>query len=362
MVEDPARTGSRQDLKLFVSLAVGGLEHHLKESDYLRKEFKYMKKMMFRVSLALALAAGFAFAQTKTGQGIMVDLQAAGDYAIVTTETYEFNKSTAAGYFTNELDSSVAPTCSPAAKCGSTAPTAPAPDPSKVNSGSPGANDVAGKNRCAFLVGGSLIGGTYEQKVDVGSPPNKATWTFTYKISPTGPVDPKTAWDLISSEGDGTTAAITVNASIAGESVVSNGKNAKVGTKYSFDLGTTEYPRVTDIALALNGEWVASPAVSIGFPVDFNYTTNAGSNGDTSLLKDGDARTILNSDSFAGNDNGGSDGAALARAVIEAVQLNLPVGTHTVTLTGVVKGNNALRDLPINVTATITVIAEGCEG
>lgn len=310
--------------------------------------------------LSISAVPGFG-GTGQTGQGIMVTFNAAGVYAIDMTNTYKFNKGTAAGYFTNVWDGNT-PTCSPSNKCtGVTAPAAPAPDSSQVNSPNSGKSDVTGNNQCAFLAGGALVGGTYTQTADVGTGSSKTTWTFTYVITPTvSSVGPFTAWDLISSTGTGDTAHVDVSANVAGESAVSNSNNSKVGLKYSFDLGTTLSPRVVGLTISVDGVATFAPSATINFPVDFAYMTNAGSNGNTALLKDGDARTVLNTDSFAGNDNGGADGSALALASIDPVGLDLPVGTHTVTLTGTVKGNGALADLPISVTQTITVITPGC--
>jgi hypothetical protein len=160
---------------------------------------------------------------------------------------------------------------------------------------------------------------------------------------------------------------VTVNAEIAGESALQS-SNAKLGLKYSFSLlngdGTS---RVTNLILSLNGVPAATPLSTIvsncpgclaGAPgaLDFAYTTNAGSNGNVSLLKDGDARTILNSDSFAGNNNGGADGSALSMAIMDPVQFTLGEGSYSVTLTGLVKGNAASADLPFSVTKVITII------
>lgn len=307
-------------------------------------------------SALLALAG-----PSQTGQGIMVNLSGAGDYAIVLQNTYKFNKTTAATYFTNLWDG-IAPTCD-GRGCPGTAPAAPAPLSTKVNKGNPGKDDVTGKNECTFLTGGTLVGDTYTQSLSTGSnkDKNEATYTWTYVVTPTqATVDAFTAWDLVSSVGTGTTAHVDVTATIAGESAVNNTNNSKVGLKYSFDLGTTLSPRVVGLTITLDGVQVAWPNSTVNFPVNFYYTTNAGSNGNTALLKDGDARTILNTDSFAGNDNGGAGGAALALATMDTVGLDLAPGVHTVTLTGTVKGNNALADLPIHITQTVTVITPGC--
>lgn len=75
---------------------------------------------------------------------------------------------------------------------------------------------------------------------------------------------------------------------------------------------------------------------------------------------DSDARTILNNDDFLGNNDGGADGKALAKAVVDQASLTLGVGNYKAILTGTVKGNNALYDLPFTVAGTIHIVAPGC--
>ena len=94
--------------------------------------------------------------------------------------------------------------------------------------------------------------------------------------------------------------------------------------------------------------------------MDFFYTTNAGSNGVTLLLANGDARTLLNTDTFSGNNNGGADGSALAIAIMDAVGVDLAVGDHSVTLAGTVKDNTATADIGFSVTQTLHVLTPGC--
>jgi hypothetical protein len=110
--------------------------------------------------------------------------------------------------------------------------------------------------------------------------------------------------------------------------------------------------------------------------VDFNYKTNAGSNGTAqAYLLEGAARGILNGnvsktspvnaiDQFPGNNDGGADGSALAEAIMNTVNVQLGAGTYTITLTGVVKGNsaNGTSDQTINVSSTINVVTPGCGG
>lgn len=313
---------------------------------------------------------------TQTGQGIMVNLDAQGTFAIVSNDFYQYDETTAASYFTNVWNGN-APTVSCSGPgCTSTstppvAPSAPAPDAGKVT----GPTGAVKTQKCIFLDGGTLSGSTYtktDQTIQ-GSGSSKKTWTFTYtyNVTPTAnPVTAFTAWNYVGSTGD-STAHISIGAEIAGESVISS---AKFDKKYSFslrdDLGES---RVTNLVVTVDGipynatsQLVENcPGCLFGDPgsVDFAYTTNAGTNGVASLLTDGDARTLLNSDSFAGNQNGGTDGRALAKAVMDAVEVALGPGDHTVTLTGSVKGNTATSaNVDFTVTQTIHVIAPGCSG
>lgn len=176
--------------------------------------------------------------------------------------------------------------------------------------------------------------------------------------------------------GDGSNVTVPVGANIASESVVKN-SNAKIGTKYSFSLldsyglsrvidlvvsvsdgtNTATYP--TDSQLLSNSPGALAGDVGA---VEFAYTSNAGMNGTTSLLRDGDARTILNTDSFAGNDNGGSDGTALAWAQMNPVSLTLGTGDYTIGLTGTVKENSITLTTPVSfsVAQKLHITAQGC--
>lgn len=68
---------------------------------------------------------------------------------------------------------------------------------------------------------------------------------------PIGTVASLTAWDLVRTTGGGTV-EIVLAAEIAGESVVENLQNSKVGKKYSFSLRHTDgSSRVADLKLTV---------------------------------------------------------------------------------------------------------------
>lgn len=352
-----------------------------------------MRKLLgFTTLAALALAllaapltstnvyAGGA-TSTTTGQGIMVNLHRTGQLAIHNNEVYAFNEATAAGYFSNALTSGPSVSCAGSpTNCSVSnqpaAPAAPAPDSNQVIAppGNPGGQGAIFQNKCTFLDGGTLTGRTYTQSVTVSGLNTKGffTFTWTYNVTPSpDPVAPFTAWDLVATTGDGT-ADVTLHADIAGESAMSSSKHT---LKYSFSLldGDGISNRVSDLAITVDGgapipatsQIVANaPGALPGDPgaVDFNYTTNAGSNGSIALLANGDARAILNNDSFAGNNNGGADGQALAYASMDGVHVSLAPGAHSVTLTGTVKGNSASAAISFSVNQTISIITPGCGG
>jgi hypothetical protein len=360
---------------------------------------------------------------TQTGQSIMVNLLAEGTFAIVETNTYEYNFDTAAGYFTNAWDGNPPAVSSNTSSHDSTTNnvvtppavespctpsitdpfpgSAPQADANKLYDGHPGHNDVVGNNGCTFLNGGLLTGDTYQQtatasgscsyvstvtqnpngkyKVVTTTVDTTNTYTYTYNITANAPYDTDpvaglTAWDLVSSEGGGDTAHVDIGGQIAGESVISK---TGLPRKYSFSLNEdpldNTISRVQNLAIYVDDVLVANPASHVfhnaagaapGAPgaVDFDYTGNAGSNGNTGLLytpEPAAARTILNTDSFAGNQDGGSDGEALAWAIMDSVGLDLAPGAHSIKLTGTVKDNSGLTDIGFNITQQITVETQG---
>lgn len=344
-----------------------------------------MKKLAtctMAIALGLSMQAGIVWAAaTQTGQGIMVTFTGANNYALVNNELWSFNTGTAATYFTNAWDGTAPTVTCSGAGCQTgtvpAAPAAPAPNADKVTH--PGTG-TAETNMCTFLNGGTLVGATYTQTATLSnnlSGNSRATYTYTYTynitgitpLAPAGIVDPRTAWTLTQVTG-GETVPVTISADIAGESVISSTSQAR---KYSFSIRNSDgTSRVTGLNLAVDN--VSYPLTSQVYEncpgcvagdtgaVDFPYVTNAGSNGVVNLLADGNARDILNTDSFAGNQNGGADGKALAKVVTDSVTVNLAPGSHTVVLTGTVKGNSALANIGFTVSHIIHIITPQCMG
>jgi hypothetical protein len=347
---------------------------------------------MIAAMLAVALST-FAYAggnaTNQTGQGIMVNLKTSGTFAIDTTNIYRFDQQAAASFFSNTWNG-VAPAvaCNGSAcngdVCGvPAAPDAPAANPFYVTN--PGGSAVGDKSRCTFLDGGVLtLTDTYQQQtapvpVSCSVPTGKFnkdgtpvlaaksgsyTFTYTYVVAPVSsePVPALTAWPLDQVNSSGL-AHVALDADIAGESVLS-----KTGTKkFSFSMLDAGVNRVQNLAITLDGVLVAANQPSdVYYPVDFVFTKNAGSNGATALLVDGDARSILNNtggisgDNFAGNDNGGADGSALSLARMQTVGLDVGPGTFTVGLTGSVKDNGAATSVGFDVAETLTIVTPGC--
>lgn len=292
-----------------------------------------------------------------------------------------------------------------------TAPQAPGQIASKLDGPGQGQNDVVGQNKCNFLDGVALTGDIYTQtatapascqyisavaptkvkgQVVAGSWQVTTTtisglymYTYNYAITPImEPSAPDfvnhvvSAWDFVDASGGGL-AHVAVGADIAGESMLK--KPGSTVPKASFSLleddGVTNrvqglHVAVYDSSLVLVGENYPGSTIQSNAPgampgdsgaLDFMYTQNAGTNGNTALLKDGDARMILNSDAFAGNDNGGANGQALAMAHADQSDFDLDVGDYIVGLTGTVKGNNAsATSIGFSVTKLITIVSPGC--
>jgi hypothetical protein len=359
MVEDPARTGSGQDLKLFVSLAVAGLEHHLKESEYVCKEFKYMKNLMFRVSLALALVAGFALAQTKTAQSAMVQVNLDNaNYVIEGTITWKYDRDAAETYYDNVLVSGPVITVGTGAQPAT--PAAPAPDANKLQ-------QHAQAERCTFFLGGTLASDTYTQTVNA-----TRSWkfTWTYNITPkVTSVAAKTQW---SSEETGGSVTIGTSGFVSSESYM---VQANKKDKYSFTLtGSDGSSRVSDVVVKLQkltaGGWadVASSelgTLAVSASGDYRYSGNAGTFGDATVVNKLHTGTgeqvsvILTSDSFTNND------ADIAAGNVHQAnfQASFPgiaeQGTYQLVVSGVIKGNSAAASQSFAVISNQVVIG-GC--
>jgi hypothetical protein len=279
-----------------------------------------------------------------TGQGIMINILSSGIYIIDGSETWKFNE--AAG--NTLLQTTVT---GPVITFGSGAqpPTPTQPAPNLPNnywvSGSP-------FNRCIMWNGGSLPEYNYTQTVNMTK-----GWKFTWTYTVTGiqqSFDPKTAWDLESTDG-GNTVTVDVGADIAGLSALTSKQHPK---KYSFTLlDGYGVNRVQNLQLYVNDVLQASPGNTIESGVDFYYETNAGSNGNTSLLQDGMASALLLGDSFSGN-NGPEN---MIWSHMDAQQFELGPGDYTLKLTGVIKGNTGSADLGFSVVKNLTISAQGCQ-
>lgn len=342
-------------------------------------------------------------APSQTGQGIMVNLQGSGDFIITGNQVWKYCNGPdnctdlnnnpidpASSYFDNAWDGNpgTLQSCTPSTKCTSLGtppdPGAPAPDPTWVYG--PGHSDgyACKVNKCTFWTGGDLQGLTYTQTrtstVGTGSTQRTATYQYTYNVTPTQTsVDARTAWYLFQTSTTGTTVSINIDALIAGESVVVNSNfpcsSGMPGTpkcgKFSFNLGTPGYNSIDDrvqnlqVTVTDSNNMVVSTAtpgntVNDGVPfgsLTFTYTTNAGSNGNTQYLQNGDAQTVMTANDVPGNGFGPTD---LEDATMDTVPVTLGQGDYTVTLTGTVKGNNALASITFTVSQQIHISAENC--
>jgi hypothetical protein len=332
--------------------------------------------------------------------------------------TYQFDQAIAQSYYVNTAVGERAVTCQRAEEgtCSSKLPQLPAAPPDGLE-----AVKQARADECTFAKGGTLGSHFYYspiQYVDVTvSPMQHERWYFVwvYRVGPdpanSTPVAPLTAWDLVSAAGGGTTAEITIGATIASESVIVS--PSFPSGKYSFGLATTLAPGVPDqttnrvhgltwmIRDATNNVVVRQPTGSIvvdnvpgSVPydpttqaLDFIYTANAGTYGRASAaLMDsnnsapasgtsrsdqtpGDARSILNGglqngayhDTLTSNDNGGADGSDLSKAVVSSLSSRLGPGSYIVTLTGYVDDTTASYSQSFSVSqGPIRIIPPSC--
>ncbi len=250
-------------------------------------------------------------AAAETAQSIMVDIDVNAP-AIDAEGTWVFDNVAAAAYFT-----------------GGTANNR---------------NAAAQRQKCVFFNGGRL------EAVKLGQ--------TTITPVTTVPVTSRTAWSLVSEEEGTGNSDVTIDITIAGQSVVVN----KGRAKYSFTLLDEEgNPRISDLKVMVsNQEDVINPAftVEVGDKTnnclaDILYTANAGSFGraTTALLTDMTMGDIIAQNAFSSTAACGN--ASIAK--LDQLSYSLPAGTYTVTVTGTVKGNAGMASTPFEVTQQVTV-------
>lgn len=210
------------------------------------------------------------------------------------------------------------------------------------------------------------------------------SWTFSYAPVSPGPFEAKTAFGYNYSIDDSVSVALAGN--LYGQSAKKGAKDP--GPKYSFSMRASDGAvRVANVNLSWIKDGDSSTLQSLTVPstsielqenlydpvantnsVDFKVTTEAGAlttNGDTSLLAFSTASVlkyaaeVLNGDWFAGNNNGGSDGSALARVRVDAGAIPLSgSGTYSFTLSASVKELTATGSVG-TVTSTSKVVIGG---
>jgi hypothetical protein len=228
---------------------------------------------------------------------------------------------------------------------------------------------MARADECSFWTGSALTtvsDSTYVTKNGINGGGNwKFTWTFTW--TPTSLPLAKTAWDLelktLAEELVG--AKVLFNGQIAGLSAQLAAKST--GPKYSFSLLNSDTSsRVTNVTVSVDGVFQTNVSATVvnAMSTDFKdfsiggvvgLSTLLASSGTLSILKTGDARTILNTDSFAGNNNGGSTGAALAYAQLEPTKLLLSEGVHSIMLSANIKGIDGSAGVSVSVTRDLRI-------
>jgi hypothetical protein len=347
----------------------------------MRKFYRYAIPAVAGIVILAATPIAMAASAT-TAQSVWAAFHAGnGVFGYTDKTTYTFDSQAAQASYTNALDTSVPPTvmCSgSAANCvsGNTPtqpPLAPAADTQPVTT-------LVNGDRCTFYTGGQLSSSVYTKSTTVNGSNGKGNWSYTWTYRVTGQVVPaETAWTSAEDSSDG--AHVTLTGEVAGESVLSKGGSDR---KYSFSLlDSAGVSRVTGLSITLTDPSgnsgtptpVESTVVNAGdtanfhefyvgtdaaaYPNDLHLDAQIATNGNAALLTTGDVRTILNADTFAGNNNGGADGSALAYAALAPTHVSLTEGDWTATLTGSVKDNTGTANTTISVDRHLVIIGLG---
>lgn len=308
---------------------------------------------------------------SKTAQGVFVKLVTPTELAIEQNIQYRFDRSIAAGYFTNAWDGqSATATCSPQTACAGTPPPPPPPVPAPLVGK---VQDIIDDNRCVWMNGGTVAGNTYQQSVSVSV--GKANYKYIYSYLVTASPDsvaPKTAWVYDRTLGGSASADLDVNAQIAGESVVVSNQFPAPG-KFSFSLNNSDgTSRVANLVYTITNQNDPNDAVqlpvlsSTSYPTDLKIESyNGGTNGNAGLLWSAlpaMMSTILNNDAARNNDNGGADGSAMAVETVQPATFTLPPGDYLINLSGTVKGNATSASMNFNIQnkTKITYVGSRC--
>lgn len=271
----------------------------------------------------------------QTGQGIMANLSVTADYVINETWVYQFDMDAAKTYYTGTTVSG------PTISSGTGAQPATPAQPAIL---SIGPDDVQSQ-KCIFFNGGQ-IGYTYTRTANA-----VRGWKFTWTYTVTGPVvAPETAWNKTVNGGE--PVSVPINAQIAGLSVLSSTAHpSKASFSLLADDGITS--RISDLKITVDGTDIPATHEIIS-GTDFLYNTNAGSNGVISLLAPYESKLaseVILADSFTGN----NDISNAICAKMGEITTTLGEGDHTITLTGLIKGNSASAAVPVSVTKKITI-------
>ena len=340
----------------------------------------------------------------KTAQSIMIASSTPASFVMMAGETWEFDRNASVNadpntgpvYYNNQWNG-VAPTvecldwdyrepCDPAGA--PPAPGAPLPDTGQTSA----PFEITNVDQCILFAGGALTAnGTYVQPVyNYDYYPMMFTYNYSYTIAPagTGVVPPRSSWVRTASGNSGGTVPVTIDATIASETVVRPSGAGPWTRQYNFSLlDNNNQSRVKDLKFTLTGtdadNQVVGPISSSASHTvqsnlaDFVYTSNAES-GNTDLLA---ARStppsdyfnapssalvskILNggvtgfdgiADNYAGNDSDVYFAANVHKAVMTPVIFNLGPGCYKASITGIIKKGNVVGSLDLNIGATKTV-------
>lgn len=300
---------------------------------------------------------------TQTGQAIWTNFKSSGSdstFGYTDTETYAFNELLASAYFTMSVSG-------PAISCsGNTTNCAGTNQPTTPQTPTAPSFSMDRADECHFWAGSSLTEVSKSSAVTVNGANGRGNWTFTwtYTWTPNAVPAARTAWEITAVDSPGG-ATVTFTGTIAGLSAQKTSK--MTSPKYSFSLLNADgTPRISNVAVSVDGgspipvESTVINALTEGFS-EFvigpsgGLSTLLAQSGTTSILTTGDARTILNNDSFAGNNNGGSTGSALAYAQLSSVRLTFTEGAHRVVLTATIKGIDGNTDVSISVTREVRI-------
>ncbi len=259
----------------------------------------------------------------------MIDIKGGGDFKLYSNQTWEFEQQLAESYFwITEVYGIIPQEAIDAARY-----------------------KVARDNRCNFWNGGEnalLVGETFEY----AEGPVSEHYKFIVVPYP-DPLDPKTAWEMYSLDAI-ESLELTFDINIACETLL---KKSNKSFNYSFPLLESGVSRIEQLQVQIDNQIFTPSHVVTTTNPNFFYSANVGPFGaDIQYLINGKSMADIMKLSSYGNKNPNGNTHV---ATVQPISIYLEAGTHTITVSGIINGNDGAASQSFIGTTETTILGSG---